>query len=63
MANFLKVPKKIYDVIKAGAYKHISSEIYLDYPKVGKVLRAVALLGADIPAVKGLDGVEALYHQ
>lgn len=67
LADFQSVPKKVADLIKAKAYDRISSEIYMRYEKgkrkYGKVLAAVALLGADIPAVKTLKDVLALYDQ
>jgi hypothetical protein len=67
LADFQSVPKKVADLIKAKAYDRISSEIYMRYEKgkkkYGKVLAAVALLGAEIPAVKTLKDVLALYDQ
>jgi hypothetical protein len=65
-ADFIDVPDKLVDWIALRHYDKVSSEIYLDYEhpktgeKIGKVLRAVALLGADIPAVKGLGSI--MYH-
>ena len=67
-AEFVGVPNKVADLIKAKRYKKISAEIYnkFEHPKtgenIGKVLRAVALLGADIPAVKGLGDIHKLYY-
>jgi hypothetical protein len=64
-ANFSKVPKKIYELIRAGAYRRVSSEIYYNFEiggmKFGKILKAVALLGGDTPAVHELDDIIALY--
>jgi len=57
------MPDKLYQCIKKRAYKHISPEIYENYPhpvtkeNMGKVLKAVAVLGADIPEVKGLGDI------
>jgi hypothetical protein len=65
-ADFIDVPDKLVDWIALRHYDKVSSEIYLDYEhpktgeKIGKVLRAVALLGADIPAVKGLGSI--MFH-
>lgn len=64
VADFRAVPQKIYDLITKGAYRRVSSEMYVDY-KLGeatypKVLKAVALLGGDTPAVKTLDDILAL---
>lgn len=67
LADFQSVPKQVADLIKAKAYDRVSSEIYMRYErgkkKYGKVLAAVALLGAEIPAVKTLKDVLALYDQ
>lgn len=58
VASVKDVPKVIADLINKGAYKKVSCEIYIDE----LILKAVALLGADIPAVKGLEGFLALYN-
>jgi len=66
LADFKELPMKVYDAIKRGNYKQVSSEIFWDYHSNDKifsrVLKGVALLGADIPAVTSLDGLENLYH-
>jgi hypothetical protein len=60
LAKFKDVPKILMRAFKEKLYRKISSEVYFDFshPKthqsMGKVLRAVAFLGADIPQVKGL---------
>ena len=65
VADFKELPKKVYDAIKRGNYKRVSSEIYWNYKANGstfnRVLKAVALLGADIPAVTNLESIEGLY--
>ncbi len=65
VADFKAVPKAIADIISAGGYKKVSSEIYSDYSIAGKkfplALKAVALLGGDIPAVKTIQDIQALY--
>jgi len=67
VANFKGVPKKIGDIIKAGGYKKVSSEIYYDYEiggdKYPVVLKAVSLLGGDIPAVKTIKDIVAQYDE
>jgi len=67
VADFKGVPKKLADVIKAGGYKKVSSELYFDYSIGGKtwpaVLKAVALLGADVPAVKTIADIRAAYDE
>lgn len=71
VATFKDVPRVIKDLIDKGAYKRISSEIFMNFratkEEAGvesvfpRVLRAVALLGADTPAVTTLQDVAALY--
>ena len=65
IADLTNVPRKIAELIKQKAYGRLSSEIYLDLDHKGtkypKVLKAVALLGGDTPAVKTLDDFLALY--
>ena len=65
MATLSDVPKKIADLIKRRAYKRVSAEIYPEFSSEGKryktVLRAVALLGGDIPAIESLADIQALY--
>lgn len=60
VADFADVPKLVMRAMREKLFRKISSEIYFDFPHpktgdiMGKVLRAVAFLGADIPEVKGL---------
>ncbi|HEA21443.1 MAG TPA: hypothetical protein ENH87_11045, partial [Pricia antarctica] len=65
VADFTKVPKKIFDLIKAGAYRKVSSEIFFNVTVAGKkfprLLKAVAILGGDTPAVQTLDDIISLY--
>jgi hypothetical protein len=65
VASFKDVPKRIAQLIEAGGYKKVSSEVYPTYEigdkKYSKVLKAVAFLGADIPAVKTLEDIVAQY--
>jgi len=59
------LPRKVYDAIRRKNYKRVSAEVYWDYSCDGKkwprVLKALALLGADVPAVTSLASLEALY--
>jgi len=65
VADFVNLPKKIFQLIERGAYKKVSSEIYWNVDFNGKVykrmLSAVALLGANMPAVSSLDDILDLY--
>lgn len=65
VADFVKVPKKIFELIQTGAYRRVSSEIFINL-KLGekmfpKALKAVSLLGSDTPAVQNLNDIMALY--
>lgn len=63
-ADFTSMPRVVYDAVKDGIYKFVSIELLRDVAYDGKefpwVLSAVALLGADIPAVRGLRDLQAL---
>lgn len=63
-ADFRDVPTVVYDLIKSGAYKFVSVELLRNVTagtrQVPLVLDAVALLGADPPAVGTLKDLQAL---
>jgi phage I-like protein len=61
VASFKDVPTIVADLINKRAFKRISSEIYNDYNGKGIALRRVAILGGDIPEVKTLQDIAALY--
>ena len=67
LADIVQIPKRLYELIKAGAYKKISSEIWWNLKYEGKnyrrALRAVALLGAEVPAVWDIGSIEANYSK
>lgn len=67
VADFKRIPKKVHDLIASGAFRRISIEMFTEKLIDGKtfknVLSAVALLGADIPAVKTLDDIINLFAQ
>ncbi len=62
-ADLIDVPDEVMEWVSRRLYDKVSAEIYMDYEhpetkeKIGKVLRAVAFLGADIPAVKGIGSI------
>lgn len=64
-ADFVDMPDVIYEAIKKKLYKTVSVEILRDVQagtrKLPWVLDAVALLGADQPAVGTLKDLEALF--
>jgi len=63
IATVTQVPEVLYKAITSGRYKRVSAEIYWNLKESGKVfkrvLSAVGLLGADIPAVTNLADLEA----
>src|ERR1051326_8389901 len=67
VCDFKKVPGKVADLIRAGAFRTKSAEIYWNFKgekdeKYPRVLKAVSLLGSSIPAVSGLNDIMALYE-
>lgn len=67
VADFTDIPKKVYDLIKVGAYKKVSCEMFFNVKikerKFKHLLTAVSLLGADTPAVMNLNDIHALYFE
>ncbi len=69
LADLIDVPRAFANLIKSGAYRRISSEIYWNYKNEGsgsvypRVLKAVSFLGANIPALTGLKEIESLYKK
>jgi len=65
LADLTNLPKKVYEAIKRKNYDRVSAEIYWNYEANGRqwprVLKALSLLGADIPAVTDLAALETLY--
>lgn len=64
LADVSGVPEALKSMIQAKRYSKVSAEIYWNY-KTGRagvlprVLKAVALLGADLPAVSNLQDLQA----
>lgn len=58
LANFLNVPDAVVDLIRQKRFANVSVEVVpnleFDGKQFSQVLTAVALLGAELPAVKGL---------
>lgn len=69
LADIKQVPRRFAELIRTGAYKRISSEIFWNYrdDSTGRtyprVLKSIAFLGAEIPALTNLAAVESLYHR
>jgi hypothetical protein len=67
-ADIVNMPFKFSQLIRAGAYRRLSPEVYHNYQgQDGKifrrVLKSVSVLGNSIPAIPTLAAVEALYHR
>lgn len=64
-ADFVDIPRQIYQLIKNKAYRKVSCEIYNDIEIEGKkhrkLLGAVALLGAETPGVMNLRDILSQY--
>lgn len=64
-ADIKDIPKKIYELIKKGAYKKPSIELFPKITIKGQqyknLIGAVALLGAELPGVMDLSDIMALY--
>ena len=64
-ADFVDIPTKIYELIQKKAYRKVSVELYSGLTLEGKTfptfLGAVALLGADLPAMTSLDDILSMY--
>ena len=59
VARVKQIPEELVELVNSGRYKHRSAEVYLDFQGTGKkYLKRVALLGAAIPAVKGLEPIK-----
>lgn len=58
VADFVDLPQEIFDAISAKRFSRVSAEIFHNFKRAGqtfrRVLKAVALLGVEIPAVHGL---------
>ncbi|HEV8536020.1 MAG TPA: phage protease [Candidatus Limnocylindria bacterium] len=67
VADISRVPRTIAELVRAGAYRKVSSELLLDATLNGKtyprVLSGVAFLGDELPAVRSLGDIVALYGQ
>lgn len=67
VADFVDIPKKIFQLIRNKAYRKVSCEIYnnidINGQKHPKMLGAVALLGADLPGVLNLTDILSLYSR
>ena len=57
-ADFKRIPDTVFQAIKSELYRQVSVELrYIE--EFGWILKACALLGADLPAVKNLEDLQA----
>jgi hypothetical protein len=70
VASVVGIPQVVRDAIQAGRFKRVSAEFHLNFAKhsyeknlntgvKGRVLEAVALLGAELPQVPNLEDITA----
>ena len=57
----VNAPDKVAGMIKAGYLTGVSSEVFGDYKGNGPALSALAALGAERPAIKGMTGLTSLH--
>lgn len=67
VADFMAVPEKLAELIDAGAYRGRSAEVWhnlkLGAKTYSRALKAVALLGVAMPAVRTLADITKLYGE
>lgn len=65
VADFIDMPDLVFNAIKDKLYNTVSAEVYWNFERAGKkfhrALKAVALLGADIPAVANLRPLHEMF--
>ena len=68
LANIKRIPKKVYELIQAGAYGRFSPEISWEHldtnsgKKFHRVFKGLALLGSALPACDSIDDLISLYE-
>jgi hypothetical protein len=65
LGDLMDIPESLAAIIRERGYDQLSSEVYLDLNRNGKkfrrALKAVALLGAEVPAVSDLKPLRELF--
>ena len=65
LADFVDINERVFALIKEKAFNRVSAEIYFNFERAGKkyrrALKALALLGATIPAVSGLKPLSEIF--
>lgn len=64
LCDISKMPGKVFQLLERGAFRHRSIEMLKDFKDqgkhFGKALKALSLLGASTPAVKGMQTLDDL---
>lgn len=67
LADFVDINEKVFEAVRARSFDRVSAEIFFNLKRGGKVfkkaLKAVALLGAEIPAVAGLKPLHQMQFE
>lgn len=67
VGDITDIPAEVYAAIRAKRYNRLSAEVLYNFRRAGnsfrRVLRAVALLGVEIPAVAGLKPLVGQYAE
>jgi len=67
IASIINIPKIVKQAMEKGLYRKRSAEIYWDYKEGNKIwprcLKAIALLGENIPAVSSLKDIERFFDE
>lgn len=65
IADFVDLPEEIFNSIKNKRFGRVSAEVFYNFQRAGKnfrrALKAVALLGAEIPGVSGLKPLHDMF--
>lgn len=65
LADFMEMPEVVYNAIKDKLYNRVSAEVYWNFERAGKkfnkALKAVALLGEEVPGVANLKPLHTLF--
>lgn len=67
VADLMDLPKQIYEAVKTRRFDAVSSEVFWNLKRGGRTfkraLKAIALLGAETPAVSGLKPLRESFSQ
>lgn len=65
LADFANIPRKVFELIKKGAYRKVSVELFnnikIKDQTFARLIGSIALLGAENPGVMNLDDILEMY--